>query len=79
MKGMCMRKVVQLSLTVIMAWGLSGISHAQMAMYDYPDLSPYAATVAETPIALKAELPKKIPVKDFELRVFLDHKVPNVL
>ncbi|WP_342348238.1 VacJ family lipoprotein [uncultured Nitrospira sp.] len=79
MKGMCMRKVAQLSLTVIMAWGLSGISHAQEAMYDYPDLSPYAATVAETPIALRAELPKKIPVKDFELKVFLDHKVPDVL
>ncbi|MCA9499256.1 MAG: alpha/beta fold hydrolase, partial [Nitrospira sp.] len=73
------QKIIQLFLTIIIAWTLSGVSHAQEVLYDYPDLNSYAATVTETPIALRAALPKKIPVKDFELRVFLDHKVPNVL
>ncbi|WP_447965334.1 MlaA family lipoprotein [Nitrospira sp. Ecomares 2.1] len=79
MKLMGMRKIIQLSLTVIIAWTLSGVSQAQEVLYDYPDLNPYAATVTETPIALRAVLPKKIPVKDYELRVFLDHKIPHVL
>ena len=79
MKGLCMRKVVQLFLMVTMAWGLAEASQAQENTYDYPDLSPYAATVVGTPVALRADLPKKIPVKDLELKVFPDHQVPNIL
>jgi len=76
---MWMQKVIQLFLMVTMTWGLSGVSRAQEAPYDYPDLSPYAATVVGTPVALRADLPKKIPVKDFDLEVFPDHEVPNIL
>jgi len=79
MKGMRMRQVVRIFLMVTLTWSMSGVSQAQEATYDYPDLSPYAATVVGTPVALRAELPKKIPVKDFELEVFPDHEVPDIL
>lgn len=47
--------------------------------YDYPDVSPYAATVIGTPPSLKADLPKQIPVEDRELSVFPDRALPDVL
>ncbi|MCW5784314.1 MAG: VacJ family lipoprotein [Nitrospirales bacterium] len=51
----------------------------QETPYDYPDVSPYAATVIGTPTALKADLPKHIPVEDRELTVFPDRTLPDIL
>ena len=64
-----------------MACGFSALSQAQgkEAPYDYPDISPYAATVVGTPIALQADLPKNIPVEDRELTVFPDRELPDIL
>ena len=47
--------------------------------YDFPFASPFAATVVGTPKLLRAKLPRKIPIEDFELTVFHDRKVPDVL
>lgn len=47
--------------------------------YDFPFASPFAATVVGTPKLLRAELPRKIPIEDFELTVFRDREVPDVL
>ena len=51
----------------------------QETPYNYPDVSPYAATVIGTPPALKADLPKQIPVEDRELSVFPDRALPDIL
>ncbi len=66
---------------LLLALGLSlyVADWAQAAPYDYPVTSPYAATVVGTPQPYKAELPKKIPVKDFALTVFPDRDIPDVL
>ncbi len=57
----------------------SSLSQAQEDGYDYPDVSPYAATVIGTPVALQAALPKHIPVEDRELTVFPDRELPDIL
>jgi hypothetical protein len=46
--------------------------------YDYPWVDPYTATVVGTPPVLKADLPKKIPIDELELRVFPDRAIPEV-
>lgn len=51
----------------------------QEAPYDYPDVSPYVATVIGTPLALQADLPKHIPIDNRELAVFLDRELPDIL
>jgi len=51
----------------------------QAKPYDFPLASPFAATVVGTPQSLKAELPSNIPVEDFELTVFRDRNVPDLL
>lgn len=53
----------------------SSFSHA----YDFPALSPVAATVLGTPRALKAKVPRDIPVEEFELMVHPGRDVPDVL
>ena len=64
-----------------MACGFSGLSQAQgeEAPYDYPDISPYAATVVGTPVALQADLPKNIPVEERELTIFPERELPDIL
>jgi len=52
---------------------------AQGVTYDYPFTNPFAATVIGTPQAYKAELPKDIPVELWELEVFPDREVPDLL
>ncbi|GJL59089.1 MAG: hypothetical protein NPIRA03_19460 [Nitrospirales bacterium] len=51
----------------------------QSTPYDYPNISPYAATVIGTPPELRAVLPDKIPVDDRELSVFPDRTLPDIL
>ena len=46
--------------------------------YDYPFANPYVATVIGTPAKYRAPLPEKIEVKQLELRVSEDRKVPDV-
>ena len=64
---------------VTMVFGLTVVSQAEEAPYDYPNLSPYAATVVGTPIAQQADLPKDIPVEQRELTVFPDRELPDIL
>ena len=79
MKGVCMPTRAVLFFMVTMVCGLTVVSQAEENLYDYPDLSPYAATVIGTPIALRADLPKDIPVEQRELTVFLDRELPDIL
>lgn len=53
----------------------STLTHA----YDYPDLSPLAATVVGTPLNLKAKVPRDIPIEEMELTVHPERTVPDVL
>jgi ABC-type transporter lipoprotein component MlaA len=55
------------------------VSQAQGSAYDYPITNSLAATVVGTPRAYEADLPKKIPVELWELEVFPDRKVPDIL
>ena len=45
--------------------------------YDYPITNKYLATVAGTPPAFRAELPKKIPLKHRSITIFEDREVPE--
>jgi hypothetical protein len=54
----------------------AGLTSSQA--YDYPFSNPYVATVIGTPAQYGAPLPGKIKVKQLELRVFEDRKVPDV-
>jgi ABC-type transporter lipoprotein component MlaA len=74
-----MVKRVFLFFMLSMVGWFSSFSQAQEAGYDYPDVSPYAATVIGTPVALKAELPQHIPIEDRELNVFPDRALPDIL
>ncbi len=78
-RGLSMPMCAVLVFLVTMVCGFSSVSQAEEALYDYPDLSPYAATVVGTPVALKADLPKEIPVENLELEVFPDHEIPDIL
>ena len=71
MRSLCVI-VMWASLTFLPTW-----TGAQS--YDYPITDPFAATVVGTPQSLQAELPIDIPVEDFELTVFRDRKIPDVL
>jgi len=55
------------------------VSQAQVKDYDYPFTNPLAATVIGTPNAYKADLPKNIPVEMWELEVFPDREIPDLL
>lgn len=76
-KRMC-RQIFFYFLLVMTSW-FSSLSQAQEAVYDYPDLSPYAASVVGTPVALQADLPKEIPVEDRQLTVLPDRELPDIL
>jgi predicted alpha/beta-fold hydrolase len=69
------RHIVRATLVVLFAFGIQGSALA----YDYPFSDPYVATVVGTPEKYRADLPKKIPVKKLELKVFADRKMPEVL
>jgi len=67
------RFVLLLFCCLFLAAGLSSVR-----AYDYPFSNPYVATVIGTPAQYGAPLPGKIKVKQLELRVFEDRKVPDV-
>jgi len=54
-------------------------SQGQGSAYDYPITNALAATVVGTPKAYEADLPKNIPVEIWELEVFPDRRVPDIL
>ncbi len=80
---MRMNSQVLLSVLLAIACWVSTLSISQAreqeAPYDYPDLSPYAATVVGTPVELRADLPKKIPSEDRALEVYPDRELPDIL
>jgi len=46
--------------------------------YDYPFVNSYEATVIGTPEMYKAEIPQNARVKQMELTVFKDRKIPDI-
>jgi len=47
--------------------------------YDYPFVNPYESTVIGTPsIYQSPDMPKDVPVKDYDLVVFEDRQIPDV-
>ena len=72
-------KPVLIVLLVTLIFLYPGSGSAQGVNYDYPFTNPFAATVIGTPNAYKAELPQKIPVELWELEVFPDREVPDLL
>ena len=69
-----MKKFVLAILCALLLTAGVNSSHA----YDYPFSNPYVATVIGTPAQYGAPLPGKIKLKQLELRVFEDRKVPDV-
>ncbi len=46
--------------------------------YDFPFTNPYVATVIGTPLKYRLPLPEKIRVRQLELTVFEDRKIPDL-
>jgi len=51
---------------------------ATTGAYDYPFVNAYEATVVGTPSFYQADLPEKVPVKDYCLTVFENREIPDV-
>jgi hypothetical protein len=66
-----------LSLLLVTCFWLS-TGWAATESYDYPFENTYMATVIGTPEKLRAEIPKKIPVKKRSITIF-DREVPDAL
>lgn len=47
--------------------------------YDYPQISPIAVTVLGTSKAMKAKVPRDIPVEEFDLTRHPERDIPDVL
>ncbi len=62
---------------IILGWG-TFVSAAQEELYFFPFVSPYAATVMETPQAFQAEAPADVPVREFSVQPFPQRKIPEV-
>jgi hypothetical protein len=57
---------------------IAAVSVASASGYDYPISDPYEAAILGTPIKDMPSLPDKIRVKDLEMTVFPDRKIPEV-
>ncbi|MEE8428014.1 MAG: alpha/beta hydrolase, partial [Gammaproteobacteria bacterium] len=55
------------------------VSWAATEGYDYPFDDRFVATVIGTPSKYRAELPKKIPIKQRAITIFEDRKIPDSL
>jgi len=51
---------------------------ATTGSYDYPFVNAYQATVVGTPSIYRADLPQAVPVKEYSLKVFEDHPIPDL-
>jgi hypothetical protein len=65
-------------LILLFHLGLSTVCQAEPDGYGYPYSNPYEATILPTPVDLQAPLPKEIDVKELELTVFPERKIPDV-
>jgi hypothetical protein len=54
------------------------LCNAESDTYGYPYSNPYEATIVQTPVDLKAPLPQQINVKELEMTVFPDRKIPEL-
>jgi len=80
MKGNAMKKYFSLFYFLFMFFVISAtVCSAESGEYGYPITNPYVATILSTPPDLAAPLPKEIPVKELEMTVFPDRKIPDVL
>ena len=68
-----------LSLIVLCAFLLPSLAWADSDDYVFPVENPLAATIVGTPERWKASLPREIPVKELELKVFEDRTLPDIL
>ena len=79
-KSSCLDKsAIIFCLFVVIGLFVPPAGKTQVAPYDYPITDPFAATVVGTPQSYQADLPKKIPVKDRKLEVFLNREIPDIL
>ena len=74
-----MPKFFMILMVLALHFLLPVVSQAQVKDYDYPFTNPLAATVVGTPKAYKADLPQDIPVEMWELEVFPDREIPDLL
>lgn len=70
-----MRDVLVFSVMLLAAGAVGAASES----YEYPLRDPYVATVVGTPKAFRADLPKKIPLKQARLTVFEQREAPDAL
>ena len=72
-----MRQLVLTIIAVILA-SAPTLEAADMEAYDYPFVNALQSTVIGTPLAYRADVPEKIPVRDRTLTVFADREIPRV-
>ncbi len=70
-----MRNSLVFSVVLLAAGAVGAASES----YEYPLRDSYVATVVGTPQAFRAELPKKIPLKQARLTVFEQREAPDAL
>ena len=61
-----------------LAFLLLSASGGNSGAYEYPFVNPYVASVIGTPAQYGVALPRKIKVRQFELVVFEERKIPDV-
>ena len=61
-----------------LAFLLLSASGGNSGAYEYPFVNPYVASVIGTPAQYGVALPRKIKVRQFELLVFEERKIPDV-
>lgn len=66
-------------LTCILPLLAGATGWASPAPYGYPIKNKFAATIIGTPVEFRAQLPRKIRTKTYELTVFSDRVTPDVL
>lgn len=69
-------KTFATALCILMA--TNGIAGAEQD-YDYPIKDPYAATIIGTPSEFQAPLPAKIRARTYEMTVFEERQIPDIL
>jgi hypothetical protein len=70
-----MKKILFLLLSLMTA--SAGWAGTGTALYDYPFVNAYEATVLGTPEIYMAAVPEKINIKEFDLTVFEDRNIPE--
>jgi hypothetical protein len=79
LKGNSMKKYLWFYHVILLFFLISAtVCQAESDGYGYPYSNPYEPTILQTPVDLKAPLPPPINVKELEMTVFPDRKIPEV-